>query len=378
MPEDLWKRLDSCAVDPTLKDDAGTFLLLDARDASAVYSIPPAKRRVRTNRGRLRRLLMEGLDVRFGKKFVAYEVAPDGNSVTAMFEDGSTLEAAVLVGVDGNHSRVRRQLVGTQAAELFHVPVRMDGLIQRMSAKDMEPVRALNPLLFQAINPDTKFYLWHSVQNVVLDQNGTIEAYDILTIVSHMESPDDPPRDAPAAVRIADMKRRVQGCSEPFLSIVNGIPDDSQLASLSLGDWIPIPYETHGRVVIAGDATGPMTMYRGEGANHGLLDAALLADTLFQLDGDFSTERMRVAFKVYQDEVRRRRERAIPLSRQACLDAHLGRMPGPESPLVGARSAPEIAGRRLFVSERREMEEKVSHRTLFMRSFAFGENLFQH
>ena len=60
----------------------------------------------------LRRILLEGLDpiIHFGKKFIAFEDAPDG-SVTARFEDGSTATGDVLIGADGASSRVRTQLL---------------------------------------------------------------------------------------------------------------------------------------------------------------------------------------------------------------------------------------------------------------------------
>ena len=60
----------------------------------------------------LRSILLEGLDpiIHFGKKFIAFEDAPDG-SIAARFEDGSTATGDVLNGADGASSRVRTQLL---------------------------------------------------------------------------------------------------------------------------------------------------------------------------------------------------------------------------------------------------------------------------
>jgi hypothetical protein len=60
----------------------------------------------------LRRVLLEGLDgiVHFGKKFLAFEDAPDGR-LTARFEDGSTATGDLLIGADGASSRIRAQLL---------------------------------------------------------------------------------------------------------------------------------------------------------------------------------------------------------------------------------------------------------------------------
>lgn len=38
-----------------------------------------------------------------------------------------------------------------------------------------------------------------------------------------------------------------------------------QCTTISLADWVPTKWDNLGCVTVAGDATGPMTMYRGEG-----------------------------------------------------------------------------------------------------------------
>lgn len=73
--------------------------------------------------------------------------------------------------------------------------------------------------------------------------------------------------------------------------------------------------------------------------NHGMLDAALLVSALTKVEAGELTQRE--ALDIYETEVRIRRESAIPLSRQAAIDAH--GLPAPDSPLVGARAPPPIA-----------------------------------
>jgi salicylate hydroxylase len=61
-------------------------------------------------RATLREVLLEGLEdvVNFDKEFTHYERTPDGK-VTALFKDGTTAVADVLVGADGTGSKVRKQ-----------------------------------------------------------------------------------------------------------------------------------------------------------------------------------------------------------------------------------------------------------------------------
>lgn len=71
---------------------------------------------------------------------------------------------------------------------------------------------------------------------------------------------------------------------------------------------------------MAGDAAHAMTMYRGEAANHGILDALRLCEALGGVfKGGQSTGK---AILEYEKELRSRTSPAVLLSRQACLDAH--------------------------------------------------------
>ncbi|CAG8416865.1 unnamed protein product [Penicillium salamii] len=63
-----------------------------------------------------------------------------------------------------------------------------------------------------------------------------------------------------------------------------------------------------------------MTMYRGEAANHGILDAFCLTEAIDQVFNHSMTTS--VALGKYEEEMRERTRRAVQLSRQACRDAH--------------------------------------------------------
>ena len=54
-------------------------------------------------------------------------------------------------------------------------------MIQTVSKEEMQPMLRLDQILFQAIQPDTNVFLWHSVQWI----DDKREVYDLLTYVGH-------------------------------------------------------------------------------------------------------------------------------------------------------------------------------------------------
>ncbi|KAL8279766.1 hypothetical protein RQP46_007861 [Phenoliferia psychrophenolica] len=280
LPQDLYDQIETVQVDPTLTQDDGNFLVLDGRDLSVLYKIPPSKRRIRANRTKLRALLLQGLNVKYEKKYECFETVDGG--VRAFFSDGTSADGTLLVGADGNNSRVRAQLFKDNPAAIVS-----QGVVQRYTPENAAPFRALDPLLFQSVNPEFGSFIWYSVQE--MDPAG--KWIDLLTTVSHKVT--DPslelPKDAPSSLKIREMKARSAGFAEPLFGLINRIDESLPCTTISLADWIPTPWDNLGCVTIAGDATGPMTMYRGEGVNHGMLDAALLVSALTKVkDGELT------------------------------------------------------------------------------------------
>lgn len=152
---------------------------------------------------------------------------------------------------------------------------------------------------------------------------------------------DDIPKTS--SERVAEMKRRAQGFAEPLLSMIMDIPDDSMLATgLRLSDFPCEPWDNeNGLVTLAGDSAHAMTMFRGEGANHGILDAALLVDQLKQI---YSGEVSQIeGLRAYESEMQERTHAAVLKSRQAAFDGHDWAAINDSSPLIGMRVPPATA-----------------------------------
>jgi 2-polyprenyl-6-methoxyphenol hydroxylase-like FAD-dependent oxidoreductase len=88
---------------------------------SAINAQVTARRTLRgpkpytVDRGFLRKVLLRGLEenIQWGKDSIRYEIDESNQKapVTVHFADGSSASGTLLVGADGNHSRLRKQLV---------------------------------------------------------------------------------------------------------------------------------------------------------------------------------------------------------------------------------------------------------------------------
>jgi 2-polyprenyl-6-methoxyphenol hydroxylase-like FAD-dependent oxidoreductase len=202
--------------------------------------------------------------------------------------------------------------------------------------------KALDPLLFHGMHPKTSNYIWYSVQEVYEEEDGR-KSWDALILVSWPVK--DAKKDAiPPSnrLRIAMMKERAQEFADPLRRLVHGIPDDSEeVTPLTLADFPAVDWETNEKVTLAGDAAHSMTMFRGEAANHGLLDAALLVDQLVRVKNGEIDQREAIA--EYEKEMKPRCRAAVLKSRQAAIDGHNTDAITAEGPLIGGRFPPATA-----------------------------------
>lgn len=171
-------------------------------------------------------------------------------------------------------------------------------------------------------------------------------AYDSLVIISWIMK--DEVADAIPTTpreRVAMMKERAKGFAEPLRSIVWDIPDDIDVTiPLRLGDFPCREWDNrNGRVTLAGDAAHAMTMYRGEGAGHGILDAALLVDELKKIHKGGVDQKK--AIDLYEAEMRPRTRAAVLKSRDAALVAHEWDQLTDDSAVLSARPAPPSCAR---------------------------------
>ncbi|KAL2075556.1 hypothetical protein VTL71DRAFT_499 [Oculimacula yallundae] len=320
LPPELFDRLKTVQVDPEQgRNDAGSFLFLNLANAEPVFHIPPAPR-LRLHREKFRKLLLEGIDVQWSKKFKDFEVKED--VVEIKFEDGSKAQGSLLIGCDGATSRLRRVLC-PQTGGLNQLPIRFLGVTMKLLTKDMAPLRAIDPLLFQGCHPDTGAYMWFATLDTpeVNKSEGAGEYFTAQINISWVvRSPSD---EVPAtnADRLKRMKYLANGFEERLEATVHNIPDGTEVTEVKLADWPCLEWpNSDGKVTLLGDSAHPMTMYRGEAANHGITDVQELCKYLSKVTSDGISQKQ--AIDLCEVEMRERASWAVAKSRQACFDAH--------------------------------------------------------
>lgn len=315
--------LEGVQVDPEVgRNDTGNFIFLNLETLEAKFKIPPAERR-RLDRNKLRKHLLGEVSeqVHWHKKLVGVEPAEDG--VVALFDDGSRAEGEILVGAEGINSQTR-QYLAPETYKNARLPIRFTGTAVNFTPEAVKPLRAIDPLLFLGCHPTSGNFIWVSTLETP-EANGTQgTANEYYRVQINMSWPFESAVDevkSTSEERLAEMKRRAEEFHPTLRNTINSIPDSAEIIEIVLQDWPCLKWDSHGgRVTLVGDAAHAMTMYRGEAANHGFLDALNLCQALQEVyDGTRSVQK---AVEDYEKEMRDRTGPAVLLSRQACLDAH--------------------------------------------------------
>lgn len=238
---------------------------------------------------------------------------------------------------------VRKCLINDEEkSNLTELPIKVLAAIRHFTYEEGLEARALDPLLFGGLHPKTSSYVWYSVQELFEQEDGK-NPFDALVFTSWEFK--DPEKDSVPPTnreRVAFMKERAKGFVGPIKRLFDGIPDDSErITTLTLADYPVLDWKSDPKVTLVGDAAHSMTMYRGEGANHGVLDGALLIDLLIKVkSGEMDQKR---AIELYEEEMKPRCQAAVLKSRQACLDGHHWDLITDDCPLIGGRWPPATA-----------------------------------
>lgn len=197
----------------------------------------------------------DAADYRFGTTLTGMEQDPDGADVT--LSDGSTHRFDLVIGADGMHSPMRKQLFG-DAAEHYEFLGYRFAAFQVADAQGLghdflsysEPGRHTE---FYALNDGwmSTLYVWRSAESGFV----------------------------PHEARRESLRAAFAGTHPGALAPIDALSGDGAIVFDDL-TMVTLPLWSRGRCVLLGDAAHCLTLVSGQGAGVAISSAAILADEL--------------------------------------------------------------------------------------------------
>jgi 2-polyprenyl-6-methoxyphenol hydroxylase-like FAD-dependent oxidoreductase len=259
--------------------------LLAVRDYRPLYDSGTLSTGALVHRGHLHDVLHRALPpgvVRFGSAVQKIEISPEGVKVTT--ENAQAFEADVLVGADGIHSLVRRQLFGE--IQPLYMGYRSHRLVvdNEAGVRDFTEVLGRGQRIGLVPISATRLYIWTTF-NSSRDQAPALEDADRFRAMFSQFTDQ----------RVRDIFSRLRS--------VDGIIT-TDVEEIRLDRW------AQGRVALLGDAVHAMTPNIGQGAGMAMEDAAVLAEELA------SGPDMEISLKNYERRRKPRVETVMRISRE--------------------------------------------------------------
>ncbi|RAL07228.1 FAD-dependent oxidoreductase [Aspergillus homomorphus CBS 101889] len=315
IPDELWKRIQSVQVDPSISPTESDALNFIHGSTGEIMASIPAPMFNRLRRRKLRELLATGLDLRYDKRLQAVDFSEDGQDVTARLADGSCLTTKIIIGADGARSTVR-QLLLPETGQIRQLPYCATFVQARFSAEQARFLRQFHPLYLAGINPAGLFAFFgmHDVENP-----GRPETWTFFFYISWHSDYQEQERTAgwSNAQRLKQVKEYAKNFANPWKSAFKWLDDDHEVWYMGLTDFDPGAEDHHwdnqgGRVTLAGDAAHAMTYQRGQGLNHSITDAAKLVEAIRRfVSGE---ELQSTAVSEYEEEMIARASDEVRLS----------------------------------------------------------------
>jgi salicylate hydroxylase len=253
--------------------------------------------------------------VTLGKRCATVESRADG--AVARFEDGSEIEADIIIGADGIHSRVRAAVFGPDEPTFTG----------KICYRSVVPRAAV-----QGAPPATDNVQW-------LGPHGTIVLYplrgeELINVVCHY---DDAHYRHESWINECGRQEVLDRYADWHESLLRVFAAGDTWYKWALYDRDPIPRWTEGRITILGDAAHPMLPYLGQGACQAIEDGAVLATALrAELDDPVK------GLERYERTRRPRASRVVLAARERGVSNHLS------SPLAALKRDVTIALRKRF------------------------------
>jgi salicylate hydroxylase len=189
-----------------------------------------------------------------------------GERVVARFDNGATVEADVLVGADGIHSKVRHIVFGPEKAR-FTGCVAWRGLVPAERIRDL----GIEVASHNWMGPDGHVvHYW-------------VSAGRFMNVVCVTEHGGWASESWTEKGNVADAMARYEGWHPQVRRLIASFPETYIWA---LHDRLPLPQWSEGRITLLGDACHPMLPFMAQGAAQSIEDGAALASLLKAIPDD--------------------------------------------------------------------------------------------
>ena len=251
----------------------GQFIYKEPRGRFAGYDWP----QLSIHRADLHDVLLTAVRQRLGDDAVqlghrCIQVDQDANGVTLHFDKAQPQSGKLVVGCDGIHSALRRQLVPGEG------PPKYSGVNMWRGAVRWPAFLGGDTMVSTG---------WMTVGKTVIYpvRPGTPETggLPLINWVAEIERPDAVRQDWTGRGRLADMMPAFAGLKFDWLDITAMIESTEEILEYPMVDRDPLPRWNLGRLTLLGDAAHPMYPRGSNGAGQAIIDARFLAGQIRKL-----------------------------------------------------------------------------------------------